>query len=508
MFLLLLKFGGIHMMNLYDSSLFFDEMFDGNQPKPHYRSFHHKLSIFSQEQLEEKYRQAQASFLRQGITFTVYGAQDGTERTMPFDCVPIIIPQTQWAIIEEGVKQRVEALNLFLQDVYAEQKIIRDGYIPRQLVEKNPYFSPIMLGLKVPIANHIFLAGIDLIRDEKGDYFVLEDNLRNPSGISYVFENRDVMKEVYPEFFSKHTILSLDKQMANMKKALLAHRPSTMEEGREPKAVLLTAGMYNSAYYDHLFLAQHLSIQLVEGRDLVVQDLKVYMKTIYGLQQIDIIYRRIDDDFLDPVAFREDSLLGVPHLMAVYQAGNVAILNAVGNGVADDKAMYAYVPEMIRYYLQEEPILPNVKTYHLEDEQQRAWVLEHIQELVIKNVSASGGYDMLIGPHASEDEITLFKDKIMMHPCQYIAQPTIKLSRAPSFQNGRFYPCHVDLRVYAMKGEDCYVLPGGLSRVALQEGSLVVNSSQGGGAKDTWILKEELKHAESSSRRVILDGTV
>lgn len=496
------------MKKLYDSSLFFDEMFEGNKPKPHYRSFHHKLSLFSQEQLEEKYRQAQASFLRQGITFTVYGTQDGTERTMPFDCVPIIIPQRQWTHIEAGVKQRVEALNLFLQDVYGQQNILLDGLIPRQLVENNPYFKPMMTGLQVPIKNHIFLAGIDLIRDEKGLYHVLEDNLRNPSGISYVFENRDVMKEVYPEFFSKHTILPLDKQMCYMKKALLAHRPPSMQADREPKAVLLTAGIYNSAYYDHVFLAQHLNIKLVEGRDLVVQDMKVYMKTIYGLQQVDIIYRRIDDDFLDPAVFREDSLLGVPHLMAAYQAGHVAILNAVGNGVADDKAMYAYVPDMIRYYLQEEPILPNVKTYHLGDDKQREWVLKHMQELVIKNVSASGGYDMLIGPHASEEEIALFKQKICKNPLQYIAQPTIKLSRAPAFQNGRFYPCHVDLRVYVMKGEDCYVLPGGLSRVALEEGSLVVNSSQGGGAKDTWILKEELQHAKSSSRRVVLDGSV
>ncbi|WP_445477193.1 circularly permuted type 2 ATP-grasp protein [Lysinibacillus irui] len=496
------------MKKLYDSSLFFDEMFDGNKPKPHYRSFHHKLSLFSQEQLEEKYRQAQASFLRQGVTFTVYGTQDGTERTMPFDCVPIIIPQRQWSHIEAGVKQRVEALNLFIQDVYGQQNILRDGLIPRQLVENNPYFTSMMRGLQVPIKNYIFLAGIDLIRDEKGRYHVLEDNLRNPSGISYVFENRDVMKEVYPEFFSKHTIRQLDKQMSYMKKALLAHRPPSMQADREPKAVLLTAGIYNSAYYDHVFLAQHLNIKLVEGRDLVVQDLKVYMKTIYGLQQVDIIYRRIDDDFLDPAVFREDSLLGVPHLMAAYQAGHVAILNAVGNGVADDKAMYAYVPDMIRYYLKEEPILPNVKTYHLGDDKQREWVLKHMQELVIKNVSASGGYDMLIGPHASEEEITLFKQKICKNPLQYIAQPTIKLSRAPAFQNGRFYPCHVDLRVYVMKGEDCYVLPGGLSRVALEEGSLVVNSSQGGGAKDTWILKEELQHAKSSSRRVVLDGTV
>ncbi|MGE7840293.1 circularly permuted type 2 ATP-grasp protein [Lysinibacillus sp. NPDC093712] len=496
------------MMKLYDSGSFFDEMLDGDQPKPHYRSFHRKLSAFSQDQLEEKYQQAQSSFLRQGITFTVYGAQGGTERTMPFDFVPIIIPHEQWNIIETGMKQRVKALNCFLHDVYNRQLIVEDGIIPRSLIEQNPFYYPEMLGVQVPINNHIFLAGIDLIRDENGVYRVLEDNLRNPSGISYVFQNRYVMKEVYPEFFSKHTIQSLEKQMTIMKNALLAHRPTALKANVEPKAVLLTAGMYNSAYYDHVFLAQQLNIQLVEGRDLIVQDLKVYMKTIYGLEQIDIIYRRIDDDFLDPTVFREDSLLGVPYLIEAYKAGNIAILNAVGNGVADDKAMYAYVPDMIRYYLNEEPILENVTTYHLEEESQRAWVLDHLKELVIKNVSASGGYDMLIGPHASEEEIASFYEKIVKHPNQYIAQPTIQLSRAPSYQHGKFYPCHVDLRVYVMNGGNIFVLPGGLSRVALKEGSLIVNSSQGGGAKDTWILKEELQHAKSSSRRTILDGKI
>ena len=495
-------------MKLYNSGSYYDEMLDGDQPKPHYCSFYRKLSAFSQEQLEEKHQQAQSSFLRQGITFTVYGAQGGTERTMPFDFVPIIIPHEQWHIIETGMKQRVKALNCFLHDIYTQQQIIIDGIIPRSLIEQNPYYFPEMVGVKVPIDNHIFLAGIDLIRDEHGVYRVLEDNLRNPSGISYVFQNRYVMKEIYPEFFSKHTIQSLEKQMATMKKALLAHRPPALQAHLEPKAVLLTAGMYNSAYYDHVFLAQQLNIQLVEGRDLIVQDFKVYMKTIYGLEQIDIIYRRIDDDFLDPTVFREDSLLGVAHLMEAYQAGNIAILNAVGNGVADDKAMYAYVPNMIRYYLQEEPILENVPTYHLDDERQRAWVLDHLHELVIKNVSASGGYDMLIGPHASAAEINSFYEKILKQPQQYIAQPTIQLSRAPAYQNGKFYPCHVDLRVYVMKGDGIFVLPGGLSRVALKEGSLIVNSSQGGGAKDTWILKEELQHAKPSSRRTVLDGTL
>lgn len=495
-------------MKLYESGLFFDEMLDGNQPKPHYRSFHRKLGAFSKEQLEEKYQQAQSSFLRQGITFTVYGAQGGTERTMPFDFVPIIIPNKQWAVIEAGMKQRVEALNCFLHDVYHEQIIIQDGVIPKWLVKSNPHYFKEIVGVQIPIDNHIFLAGIDLIRDENGVYRVLEDNLRNPSGMSYVFQNRHVMKEVYPEFFSKHTILSLERQMAFMKKALLAHRPRKLDASADPKAVLLTAGMYNSAYYDHVFLAQQLNIPLVEGRDLIVQGDMVYMKTIYGLEQVDIIYRRIDDDFLDPTVFREDSLLGVANIMAAYKAGNVAILNAVGNGVADDKAIYVYVPDMIRYYLKEEPILENVVTYLLHDDEQRAWVLDHLHELVIKNVSASGGYDMLIGPHASDEDIALFRQKILENPHQYIAQPTIQLSRAPAYQDGRFYPCHVDLRVYVMKGDDIYVLPGGLSRVALKEGSLVVNSSQGGGAKDTWILKEEIQHAKSSSRCTILDGKI
>lgn len=427
---------------------------------------------------------------------------------MPFDFVPIIIPHAQWKMIETGMKQRVKALNCFLHDIYHEQLIVTAGIIPKNLIEQNPYYCREMLGVQVPINNHIFLAGIDVIRDQNGVYRVLEDNLRNPSGISYVFQNRYVMKEVYPEFFSKHTIQSLEKQMTHMKKALLSHRPRNLKAHVEPKAVLLTAGMYNSAYYDHVFLAQQLNIQLVEGRDLIVQNLKVYKKTIYGLEQIDIIYRRIDDDFLDPTAFREDSLLGVPYLIEAYKAGNIAILNAVGNGVADDKAMYAYVPDMIRFYLNEDPILENVTTYHLDDENQRAWVLKHLHELVIKNVSASGGYDMLIGPHASAEEIASFRQKIVNQPNQYIAQPTIQLSRAPAYQNGKFYPCHVDLRVYVITGDEIFVLPGGLSRVALKEGSLVVNSSQGGGAKDTWILKEELPHAKSSSRRTILDGKI
>ena len=483
--------GVISLFKAYKTEPFFDEMLNSSGgPRRHYSSFHQTLQGFSKDELKEKYETAQLSFLRQGITFTVYNENVGTERTMPFDFIPIIIPPSDWEKIEKGVIQRTEALNLFLEDLYHDQQILKDEIIPRELIEQNPYYyNKQVQGIDIPLNNHIFLAGVDLIRDEHGEYHVLEDNLRNPSGMSYVFQNRFVMRQVYPEFFVNHSIHILEHQMSFMHDAVLSHRPKNMESTSSPTAVLLTPGMYNSAYYDHVFLAQQMGIQLVEGRDMLIKNDKVYMKTIQGLKRVDIIYRRIDDDFLDPEAFQEDSALGVPGLMRAYREGNVAILNGVGNGVADDKAIYAFVPEIIRYYLKEEPILSNVKTYQLRDRDQRQWVLDHLNELVVKNVGASGGYDMLVGPHASEERISMFKKKIMDNPNQYIAQPTIKLSRAPAFQDSRFYPCHVDLRVYVMRGKETHVLPGGLSRVALKEGSLVVNSSQGGGGKDTWVLK-------------------
>jgi uncharacterized circularly permuted ATP-grasp superfamily protein len=478
------------MFKPYDTKPFFDEMIENGQPKAHYFPFYEQMQQLSDEQLLHKNGIAQSSFLRQGITFTVYGAEGGTERTMPFDFVPIIMPQQAWTKIEQGMKQRVEALNAFLDDIYNEQRILNDGVVPRELVEQNQYYYKQVHGASIPLKNHIFLAGIDLIRDEHGEYCVLEDNLRNPSGMSYVYQNRYVMRKVYPEFFQKYAIEQLDGNMDVMQEALFDHRPKTMAENEEVFAVLLTAGVYNSAYYDHVFLAKEMNIPLVEGRDLTVQDNFVYLKTVKGLKKVDVIYRRIDDDFLDPLAFRPDSMLGVAGILEAYKAGNVAVVNAIGNGVADDKAMYVYVPDMIRYYFNEEPIIKNVPTYRLEDEKTRQWVLKHLHELVVKNVGASGGYDMLIGPHATEDERQLFARKIEEEPHQYIAQPTIKLSRAPAFQDGRFYPCHVDLRVFVMRGKKTHVLPGGLSRVALKEGSLVVNSSQGGGGKDTWIVKE------------------
>lgn len=483
----------MNMLEPYNTGPYYDTVFfaDGSR-RNHYHKFLDRLSLFSDEELKKKHETAQLSFLRQGITFTVYNDLIGTERAMPFDFIPIIIPPSEWSHIEKGMIQRTEALNRFIEDIYHDQQIIHDGIVPGELVAQNPYFFHKQVkGLDIPLGNHIFLAGIDLIRDETGRYLVLEDNLRNPSGMSYVYQNRFVMRQVFPEFFTRHSLHPLENQLSFLYEALLDHAPVSLKNGHTPRAVLLTPGMYNSAYYDHVFLAQQMGISLVEGRDLLVRDDVVFMKTIRGLRRVDIIYRRIDDDFLDPLAFREDSLLGVPGLLQAYHKGNVALLNGIGNGVADDKAIYAYVPDMIRYYLNQEPILSNVDTYRLRDPYEREWVLDHLNQLVVKNVGASGGYDMLIGPHATEEQIELFRTKIKSLPHQYIAQPTIKLSRAPAFQNGRFYPCHVDLRVFVIRGKKTHVLPGGLSRVALKEGSLVVNSSQGGGGKDTWILKSE-----------------
>ncbi|WJE15479.1 circularly permuted type 2 ATP-grasp protein [Halobacillus sp. ACCC02827] len=480
------------MLTNYKTGVYFDEMMhsDGG-PKQHYQWFYQLVQQFSERELMNKHETAQMNFLRKGITFTVYNHTGGTERTMPFDFVPIIIPREDWEKIERGMVQRMKALNHFLEDVYNDQRIVEAGIVPKELIENNPYYYKEQAGgLSIPLNNHIFLAGVDLIRDENGDYRVLEDNLRNPSGMSYVFQNRYVMRQVYPELFFQHAIETLEHQISELHQAVISHVPENALQDKEPKAVLLTPGTYNSAYYDHVFLAQQMGIDLVEGRDLTVKDDVVYMKTIRGLQRVDIIYRRIDDDFLDPEAFRPDSALGVPGLLRAYRKGNVSILNGIGNGVADDKAMYVYVPEMIRFYLDEEPIIPNVETYFLSDPERLSYVLDHIDELVIKNVGASGGYDMLIGPQSSEEEQEEFRRKIIEHPNQYIAQPTIKLSRAPAYQGGRFYPCHVDLRVFVMNGRKTNVLPGGLSRVALKEGSLVVNSSQGGGGKDTWIMTE------------------
>ncbi|GAJ98237.1 hypothetical protein JCM19055_1150 [Geomicrobium sp. JCM 19055] len=474
----------------YQTETYFDEMFTSEgKVKPHYRTLHNTIRSFDREELKLKHEQAQASFLRQGITFTLYQDNLSTERTMPFDFIPIIISSEDWVEIERGIEQRIKGLNAFLEDIYGEERIIKEGIIPEYLIKDNPYYIEHLKGFPFPLTNHIFLAGIDLIRDDRGEYRVLEDNLRNPSGLSYMYQNRFVMRHVYPEFFKEHTLYKIEQQLDPLRQTLMDYS----SRKKSAVAVLLTPGVFNSAYYDHVFLAQQMGIQLVEGSDLVVKGESVYMRTIHGLRQVDVIYRRIDDDYLDPEQFRSDSLLGVKGLYRAASAGNVAIVNAMGNGVADDKALYAFVPDIIRYYLNEEPILKNVDTYSLRKPSMRKWVLERLDQLVIKNVGSSGGYDMLIGPHSTREKLNLFREKIIENPEQYIAQPTIKLSRAPAFQDNQFYPCHVDLRVYAMSGKKVRVIPGGLSRVALKKGSLVVNSSQGGGGKDTWVLKKGVR---------------
>ncbi|GAE26112.1 hypothetical protein JCM9140_2141 [Halalkalibacter wakoensis JCM 9140] len=443
------------------------------------------MSKLDKEVVKSRYQLAQQNFLRQGITFTVYNNTEGTERTMPFDPLPRIISKEEWAKVEKGLQQRVLALNAFLDDIYSEQNILNEGVIPRDLVVTSPHFYHQVYGIQVPAKNHIFIAGIDLIRDHEGNYLVLEDNIRNPSGLSYVFQNRFVMRKLFPDLFQDYSVESLENQLHEMHAALKYIAPNKKQQ---PTIVLLTPGVYNSAYYDHSFLAKEMGIELVEARDLVVNNQVVYMKTTKGLKQVDVIYRRIDDDFLDPLVFREDSLIGIPGLIDAYRAGNVSIANGVGNGVADDKATYAYVPDMIRFYLKEEPILNNVKTYQLSKQEDFDYALANLDHLVFKERNSSGGYNMLIGPQATEEEKDLFRSKVIANPSAFIAQPTISLSQSPTFTDEGIKGRHVDLRAFVVLNEIPHVVPGGLTRVALREGSLVVNSSQGGGGKDTWIL--------------------
>ncbi|WP_141430534.1 circularly permuted type 2 ATP-grasp protein [Bacillus sp. 03113] len=476
------------MIKEYDVAKgFYDEMFaENNEPHEHYQTFLQNMSGFTEQMVEQRHQLAQQNFLRQGITFTVYNNLEGTERTMPFDPLPRIIPKDEWEVIEKGLKQRILALNAFLEDVYTKQEIFEHDIVPRDLVVTSADFAHQVYGVNVPKKNHIFLAGIDLIRDKDGNYLVLEDNVRNPSGLSYVFQNRFVMRKIFPEVFGNYSIQSLENQIHEMHQALKYICPN---ETKKPTIVLLTPGVYNSAYYDHSFLAKQMGIELVESRDLFVKDRVVYMKTIRGLKQVDVVYRRIDDDFLDPLEFREDSMIGVPGLLDAYRAGNVAIANGIGNGVADDKATYAYVPDMIRFYLKEEPILQNVKTYLLKNKDDYHYALEHLDELVFKERNSSGGYNMLIGPHATEEEKEEYRKRIIENPENFIAQPTISLSKLPTYTDEGVQGRHVDLRAFVVLNEKPQVVPGGLTRVALTKGSLVVNSSQGGGSKDTWVLE-------------------
>ena len=477
----------------YATGDFYDEMFvSPGVPRPHYAKLYRTLAAMAPEQFNERRRLADLSFLMQGITFTVYSDGAGTERLFPFDLIPRIVPHGEWERVERGLQQRVLALNLFLQDIYGPQKILADKRVPRELIYSCKHFLQEMFGLKVPRGIFAHIGGIDLIRCSKsGEYVVLEDNVRTPSGVSYVLENRLVMTRTLPEAFHAYGVLPVNHYPMELCRILQSLSPRA---GSQAEVVLLTPGSYNSAYFEHSFLAQQMGIELVEGRDLIVQDNVVYTKTIYGLRRVDVIYRRVDDDFLDPLVFRSDSLVGVPGLMDAYRAGNVALVNAIGNGVADDKAVYAYVPEFIRYYLGEEPVLGSVDTYLCSRPKDLQYVLEHLGELVVKAVGESGGYGMLIGPASSRAMVEEFREKIKADPRNYIAQPLVGLSRVPSYDSdsGGFAGRHVDLRPYCLfDGEKVTVVPGGLTRVALRAGSVVVNSSQGGGSKDTWVLREE-----------------
>jgi uncharacterized circularly permuted ATP-grasp superfamily protein len=477
----------------YDTGNFYDEMFSApGVPRSHYSKLFQKLAAMAPAQFEERRRMADLSFLIQGITFTVYSDGRGTERLFPFDLIPRILPHSEWERIDRGLTQRVMALNLFLQDIYGKQFILKDGKVSRSLVYSCPHFRREVIGVEVPRGIYTHICGIDLVRDSKtGEFYVLEDNARTPSGISYVLENRLVMTRTFPDAFQACQVLPVNHYPAELSRILRSLSPRGEDDAQ---IVLLTPGIYNSAYFEHSFLAQQMGIELVEGHDLIVDGGIVYMKTIHGLNRVDVIYRRVDDEFLDSLAFRSDSLLGVPGLLGAYRAGNVALANAVGNGVADDKAIYSFVPAFIRYYLQEEPILRTVETYICAVPCDLAYVLSHLPKLVVKAVGESGGYGMLIGPTADHKRLEDFRSRIAANPRNYIAQPVVPLSRVPSYDQstGSVAGRHVDLRPYCLyDGRKVIIVPGGLTRVALQRDSLVVNSSQGGGSKDTWVLRGE-----------------
>ena len=467
----------------------YDELFEeSNVPRGQYHALYKRLLELPPEELQRRQQAADASFLHQGITFTVYGREEGTERIFPYDLLPRILTNAEWKTVEQGLTQRITALNKFLHDLYHDAHILADGIVPRELVYSCKHYRREMRGIQVPRDIYISVVGSDLVRVDDGSFAVLEDNLRVPSGVSYMLANRQVMKRVFPHLFGNYGVRSIDHYGQAILSTLRSLAPT--HRGSDPTIVLLTPGVYNSAYFEHAFLAQLMGIELVEGRDLLVHNNVVYMRTTAGLQRVDVIYRRIDDDFIDPLAFRPDSVLGVPGLFNAYRAGNVALGNAIGTGVADDKAIYAYVPAIIRYYLNEDPIIPNVETYLLDDEKQRNHVIDRLDKLVVKAVGESGGYGMLIGPHSTAEEREKFKQLILANPRNYIAQPTLNLSRAPCFIDRQVEARHVDLRPYILYGKRVTIVPGGLTRVALKRGSLVVNSSQGGGSKDTWVLYE------------------
>lgn len=475
-------------MSGYDPGQFFDEMFSSpGVPRAHYAPLLERFLSMPSEDFERKRLLAENSYLSQGITFTVYQGEEGTERIFPFDLIPRIIPGKEWTVIERGLAQRLQALNLFLQDIYGEQRIVKEGIIPEEIIRSAKHFRPEFMGFKVPGDIYIHVCGTDLIRDRDGSYLVLEDNARCPSGVSYLLENRQAMKRVFPKVFNRYSVRPVDHYPQELLSALRHVAPHQKED---PTVVVLSPGIYNSAYFEHSFLARAMGIEIVVGADLVVKDDKVFMKTTRGLKQVDVVYRRIDDDFLDPQVFRKDSVLGVPGIVEAYRKGNVSLANTIGTGVADDKVVYYYVPKMIRFYLGEDPILPNVETYLSAVEKDRSYILDHLPELVVKSANESGGYGMLIGPQAEKSEIQKFREAIIADPRGYIAQPVVQFSRCPSYCDGSIEGRHIDLRPYILSGEKTTIIPGGLTRVALRKGSLVVNSSQGGGSKDTWVLDE------------------
>ena len=463
-----------------------DEMYDHGDIRSHYRAVYDFLRKIPANELSKKEDLAKKLFMSQGITFTVYASGEGIEKIFPFDIIPRIITASEWNFIENGIKQRLKALNLFLKDVYHHQFIIKDGIVPIELVYSCPHYLREMQGLQVPHDIYVHIAGIDLIRDHDGTFYVLEDNLRTPSGVSYMIENREITKRIFPDLLPQNFVRPVTQYPNILYKNLVTLSPRQVAS---PTIVLLTPGIYNSAYFEHATLARLMGIELVEGRDLVVENHMVYMKTTAGLQQVDVIYRRVDDEFLDPLVFEPTSVLGVSGILSAYRKGNVAIVNSIGNGVGDDKAIYVYVPEMIRYYLNEEPILKNVPTFQLSKDDEREYVLNNIDKMVVKRTNESGGHGMLMGHAASDKEINDYKNQILKNPRQFIAQPVISLSSAPCYIGGKVQPRRIDLRPFAVYGPSgIEIVAGGLTRVALREGSMVVNSSQGGGSKDTWVL--------------------
>ena len=463
-----------------------DEMYERGKVRVPYQGVYNFLRQIQPDDLSKKEELAKRLFMSQGITFTVYSSGEGIEKIFPFDIIPRIITAAEWDFVERGIKQRLQALNLFLKDVYHDQFIIKDGIVPTELIYSCPHYLREMQGVNVPYDIYVHIAGIDLIRDQDGTFYILEDNLRTPSGVSYMIENREITKRIFPDLIPQNKVRSVTQYPTILHKNLVSLSPRQVAN---PTVVLLTPGMYNSAYFEHTTLARLMGVELVEGRDLVVDNHRVFMKTTVGLQQVDVIYRRVDDHYLDPLVFNPDSALGVSGILSAYRKGNVAIVNAIGNGVADDKAIYVYVPEMIRYYLNEEPILKNVPTYQLGNKDEQKHVMENINKMVVKKTNESGGYGMLMGHTATDQEIAEYKIEILKDPRQFIAQPVISLSSAPCYINGKVQPRRLDLRPFALCGpQGIEIVPGGLTRVALREGSLVVNSSQGGGSKDTWVL--------------------